>query len=287
MITSLAVGATGRTFLCHETLPKVLKAPKVYSRHPKLASFYGETKEGNTYATQCSHILREDHMYEQLHLSPSLVRYFGREYDSISLEYAKEGTLRRLFNQPKERAKHGSEEVKLRYCNVALDLLTQVCSAILDLQDIGLLCHADIKPGNIFLNDSYTVKIGDLSTSFLQDSSKDAFLREAVGTNYFPRYASQELLHNKKPTTKVDVNAIGMMLVDAFGEHKTLSTAKEQPYHKRKDIREIIIMPSATSFSIIDPKQKLDEIIFHATRTDPRQRWDLATLRDALIELRE
>ncbi len=256
----------------------VLKAPRSNSRHPLLKNHY--KVKGKEYEREKKELQREAFMYDHFSDAKATPQFFGMQYESLLLQYAEHGSLDKTIEFAKHRALFGDDSVKLRYMKSILGTLRSIAQKMLSLNEYGLYCHGDLRPANILLDRNYRPMIADLTGVQFNDKALQA-VAGIVPLSYHPRYSSPELLVERRISDRADVNSMGMMLVDAFGKHKVVD---EQSYARRRDIKDIIVMPSALGYSNVDPQRSLDKLIFNATRFDPKQRWSMKQLYDALVD---
>jgi serine/threonine protein kinase len=80
-----------------------------------------------------------------------------------------------------------------------------MAKALSHIHNKGII-HRDLKPANIFINNCYKVKIGDFGLAAEKKMTKDK-----VGTFL---YQSPEQLENKPYNEKVDIYALGLILLE-------------------------------------------------------------------------
>ena len=89
--------------------------------------------------------------------------------------------------------------------NLILNIFNQMAKALSHIHNKGII-HRDLKPANIFINNCYKVKIGDFGLAAEKKMTKDK-----VGTFL---YQSPEQLENKPYNEKVDIYALGLILLE-------------------------------------------------------------------------
>ena len=89
--------------------------------------------------------------------------------------------------------------------DLILNLFIQMAKALSHIHHKGII-HRDLKPANIFINGLYKVKIGDFGLAAEKKMTKDK-----VGTFL---YQSPEQLDNKPYNEKVDIYALGLILLE-------------------------------------------------------------------------
>ena len=92
-------------------------------------------------------------------------------------------------------------------------MLYQMCKAVKHIHD-GNIIHRDLKPGNIFIIDDYLIKIGDFGLAL--NSEK---IQEKQGGTYL--YQSPEQINNKPYDEKIDIFALGVILVELVSKFNT------------------------------------------------------------------
>ena len=91
---------------------------------------------------------------------------------------------------------------------VILKVLVQMSLGINSLHKLRIM-HRDLKTANVFLSDSYIVKIGDLNVSKL--ARKDGLNYTQAGTPY---YASPEVWNDHPYDFKSDVWSLGCIVYE-------------------------------------------------------------------------
>ena len=89
--------------------------------------------------------------------------------------------------------------------NIITYLFHQITKAIFHIHSKGII-HRDLKPANIFLNSEYKIKIGDFGLA-----SEKKVTNDKVGTFL---YQSPEQLEEKNYNEKVDIYALGLILLE-------------------------------------------------------------------------
>ena len=74
----------------------------------------------------------------------------------------------------------------------------------------GKILHRDLKPGNIFLDSNYNVKLGDFGLSRVM-GDQSVFAYTHVGTPY---YMSPEQIADQKYNEKSDIWALGCIIYE-------------------------------------------------------------------------
>ena len=89
----------------------------------------------------------------------------------------------------------------------------QMCYAVKHIHE-GNIIHRDLKPGNIFIMKDYLIKIGDFGLALNFGKTKN----EQGGTYL---YQSPEQIENKTYDQKVDIFALGVILVELVSKFDT------------------------------------------------------------------
>ncbi|HLJ13087.1 MAG TPA: protein kinase [Bryobacteraceae bacterium] len=121
-----------------------------------------------------------------------------------------------------------------RYCDerklgveARLRLFLQVCDAV-EYAHQKLILHRDLKPGNILVTSSGSVKLLDFGTAALID--QDSAVTTTRARMLTPRYASPEHLRGDRPGVASDVFSLGVILYELvtgawpFGDPESLSS---------------------------------------------------------------
>ncbi len=90
----------------------------------------------------------------------------------------------------------------------ALDVATQLCSALKQAHDIGIV-HRDVKPANILVDPNGTVKVVDFGLAKLRGVSKITMDASAVGTM---GYMAPEQLKGEAVDHRADIWSLGIVL---------------------------------------------------------------------------
>ena len=89
----------------------------------------------------------------------------------------------------------------------------QMCYAVKHIHEANII-HRDLKPGNIFIMKDYLIKIGDFGLALNLGKTKN----EQGGTYL---YQSPEQIQNKIYDQKVDIFALGVILVELVSKFNT------------------------------------------------------------------
>ena len=89
----------------------------------------------------------------------------------------------------------------------------QMCYAVKHIHE-GNIIHRDLKPGNIFIMKDYLIKIGDFGLALNFGKTKN----EQGGTYL---YQSPEQIENKSYDQKVDIFALGVILLELVSKFNT------------------------------------------------------------------
>lgn len=142
---------------------------------------------------------------------PNIVRYYDRVIDRdyskifIVMEYCEGGDISTLIKTSRKEKKHIPEDMIWSIaCQVLLAL--QACHNRTE----GKIMHRDLKPGNIFLDSDYNVKLGDFGLSRVM-SDESIFAYTNVGTPY---YMSPEQINESKYNEKSDIWSLGCIIYE-------------------------------------------------------------------------
>eukprot|EP01133_Synstelium_polycarpum_P010770 gene10770-12546_t len=165
----------------------------------------------------------------------NIVRYYDRIIDKSStkifilMEYCTGGDLSQLITKCKNDRIYIDEEVIWR-------TLFQILSALSEIHNRkdGIILHRDIKPGNLFLDESRNVKLGDFGLAKILTNSVHA--HTFVGT---PHYMSPEQIHGLPYNNKSDVWSVGCVIYEMATHRPPFyeATTHHQLYAKIHDGR--------------------------------------------------
>ena len=151
-----------------------------------------------------------------------------------------------------------------------LRLFQTVCAAVAYAHR-NLIVHRDIKPGNILVTETGTVKLLDFGIAKLL---APGLAEQQTITGFLPmtpEYASPEQLREETLTTATDVYSLGVLLYELLtGSHP--HDLKERPTH---DLIRIVCEadPPPPSSRIKQLRGDLDNIVLQALRKEPGQRY--------------
>ena len=117
----------------------------------------------------------------------------------IVLEYVKGTTLRELL---------GTRKMLINW--EILSIAKGLCRGLRFIHNAGI-CHKDLKPDNIMINDEGVVKLIDFG--FAENTK--SFSLFGKGLTGSPPYMAPELFSSKKPTPGTDIYALGCTLYEA------------------------------------------------------------------------
>ena len=151
---------------------------------------------------------------------PHIVRYYDRIIDKaatklyIVMEYCEGGDLGAIIKRAKRDGTAVEEDFIWRvFAQIVLAL--KECHRHRDTSAGGTpklkpILHRDLKPGNIFLDGTQSVKIGDFGLA-KELSSESKFAYTNVGT---PFYMSPEMINEMRYNEKSDIWALGCLLFE-------------------------------------------------------------------------
>lgn len=142
---------------------------------------------------------------------PHIVRYHDRLLDKarhtlyIVMEFCAGGDLARFLAQQKRQQTPVAEEFIWK-------VLLQVSLALLSChrREAGRIIHRDIKPGNIFLDQTLNVKLGDFGLSRIMGEQSE-YAQTRVGTPY---YMSPEQVTEARYNEQSDIWSLGCLIYE-------------------------------------------------------------------------
>jgi len=162
-----------------------------------------------------------------------------------------------------------------------ITLLKQVLQAV-GFAHENLVIHRDLKPGNIFVDESGKVKILDFGISkLLEEENEGPGIHTQTGVRLLTtRYAAPEQIRQENITTATDMYALGVVfyeLLSGFSPYELENTSRygiEQAV-----IHQDALKPSQKSNIDTDKKKlkgDLDAIALKAIRKEPERRYRVA-----------
>jgi len=156
-----------------------------------------------------------------------------------------------------------------------IGLLIQVCKAV-SYAHSRLVVHRDLKPGNVFVTHSGTVKLLDFGIAHLLTADEyELPITGDLGTPYTASYAAPEQIRGEAGTTLIDVYAIGVMLYEMLAGSRPYTTEEarlpDRPTLERPSAR--LFRTGETHTSSREVRGDLDSIVEKAMHPDPAQRY--------------
>ena len=131
----------------------------------------------------------------------------------------------------------------------------QLCKAVKIIHE-GNIIHRDLKPGNIFIIDDYIIKLGDFGLALNSKSTQNK-----QGGTYL--YQSPEQINNQPFDEKIDIFALGVILVELVSKFNTdfercevlqgLKNSKYPEYLKEGHLKEYNLVKKMTT---LNPKER-------------------------------
>jgi NIMA (never in mitosis gene a)-related kinase 2 len=155
-------------------------------------------------------LVSEVNILRELH-HPNIVRYYDRIIDRdfskifIVMEYCEGGDIATMIKNSRKEKNQLPEDM-------IWAILSQVAQALQNChtRKEGKILHRDLKPGNIFLDSNYNVKLGDFGLSRVM-GDQSVFAYTHVGTPY---YMSPEQIQDQKYNEKSDIWALGCIIYE-------------------------------------------------------------------------
>ncbi|XP_031476007.1 receptor-like kinase TMK4 [Nymphaea colorata] len=227
------------------------------------------------------------------HLVALLGYCIERNERLLVYEYMPQGTLgQHLFEGPENGFCFLNWKARL---TIALD----VARGVEYLHSLALtsFIHRDLKPSNILLDDNMRAKVSDFGLVKLAPEGKYSVETRLAGTF---GYLAPEYAATGRVTTKVDVYAFGVILMEMITGRKALDQSQpEESSHLVTWFRRILIGNKGDVSKAIDPTLNLDdeetfnsisvvaELAGHCTAREPHQRPDMGHAVSVLAPLVE
>ncbi len=188
---------------------------------------------------------------------PNVVTVYDQGADGrilyLAMEHVPGRTLRDLLN---ERGRLGPHE--------ALDIMDGVLAGLAAAHDAGLI-HRDVKPENVLLADSHTVKVADFGLARLLAGASHTKSGMIIGT---AAYLAPEQVSGGMTDARTDVYAAGVMLFELLTGRQphTGETPLAVAY---QHVSEVVPPPSSVVPGLAPA---LDALVALATSRDPELR---------------
>lgn len=144
-------------------------------------------------------------------------------------------TMEELKGKPLKDVIKGQSKVKLDY-KTKIRIITEIARGLAYAHSKGII-HSDLKPANIFLTETGTVKILDfgIARAANEDLYQDNFDAGELGALTYP-YASLEMIRNEYPHPADDIYALGIIACELLGnkhpyERKDAQHALDNKFH--------------------------------------------------------
>jgi NIMA (never in mitosis gene a)-related kinase 2 len=161
--------------------------------------------------------------------SPFIVRYYDRIVDKASttvyvvMEYCSGGDLARVIKRCKRDGTSLDEDFIWRCLAQMVCALKQCHQHADEAGVVRPILHRDLKPGNIFLDASRNIKVGDFGLAKeLETASK--YAQTSVGT---PFYMSPEQINQVPHGIKSDIWALGCLAYEMAALHPPFDASNQ------------------------------------------------------------
>ena len=143
--------------------------------------------------------------------------------------------------------------------NLITHIFYQIAKAVKHIHGKNII-HRDLKPANIFIHGDFKIKIGDFGLA--EEKAQNFQIKDQVGTFL---YQSPEQLEGKEYNEKVDIYALGLILLEMCIFWRTESERRQILLNVRKGI-----YPNELSHY-----QHENELIQKMTFIDPNKRYSI------------
>ncbi|CAG9330592.1 unnamed protein product [Blepharisma stoltei] len=194
---------------------------KIIRKSDRKELVWKEINYGGMSEKEKSQLVAEVNILRELR-HPNIVRYYDRIVDKknakiyIVMEFCAGGDLGSLIKKKQKSRENFNEDTIWK-------IIMQLCLALMSChqREKGKIIHRDIKPGNIFLDENFNVKLGDFGLSRIMNEDS-IYAYTHVGTPY---YMSPEQFSDGKYNEKSDIWSTGCLLFEIC--------ALTPPFHAR------------------------------------------------------
>jgi serine/threonine protein kinase len=146
----------------------------------------------------------------------------------------------------------------------AIAVLVQVLSALDCAHTLGVL-HRDMKPENILIDVSGTVKVMDFGIAYAVGSERMTREKSLIGTM---EYMPPERILGREITARSDIYSLGILLFEMLSGRLPFGIMSEYDL-----LRWQVEQNAPPVTSLVDVPQVLNEVIARAMNKDPEQRY--------------
>jgi serine/threonine protein kinase len=149
-------------------------------------------------------------------------------------------------------------------CEQAVAVMVQVLAGLECAHDLGVL-HRDMKPENILIDSTGTVKVMDFGIAYAVGSERMTREKSLIGTM---EYMPPERILGREVTARSDIYSLGIMLFEMISGRLPFGSMSEYDllrWHVEQDA------PPLTT--LVDAPPIIDHVISRAMKKDPDQRY--------------
>lgn len=281
-LRTLGVGGQGIVFLSERRGSAEFKLPlalKVFSpgRYQTAESYQSEMKRLTRVATEVARVQHDQVVTVQNVVSQRHLYLMEMEWiDGYDLQrLLKRDALSQVRNQVTESTWQdinetvvtpGAEDSRFRP-GTAVNVLRECLSGLAALHRANII-HCDVKPSNIMVKRTGSVKLIDIGSAFLTGDLPP-------GNPCTPEYAAPEILMGERATPQSDLASLGYVLIEIItGSHPFAGLNYAQLRRAKEEILQVLpgILP-VEEFAFTEPLILLLQRLVHP---DPAERFSSA-----------
>ncbi|TNJ30039.1 Kinase, NEK [Giardia muris] len=160
----------------------------------------------------------------------------------IVMDFYERGDLSKLIRKYRKEKKLIPESMVWCFLSQSLDALKYLHSGVKGESKLGIILHRDIKPQNILIGEGDRIKVMDFGIS--RESATFMIANTTMGT---PSYLAPEVLQDKPFSTKSDIWALGLTILELCMRQRTFVGEPAMVIKQHQDFPEKITLPEGYS----------------------------------------